>query len=83
MHGTPRGRSRSLRLIGIVVGLAVGLAALVAAAATQSGEAAPAKASPKFSDAVAFDTSKPVRSLPKKGTAQAESRSARQQRHRA
>ena len=44
MHGTPRGRSRRLRLIGIVIGLALGLAALVAAAATQTGSAAAGKA---------------------------------------
>ena len=83
MQGTPRGRTRSLQLIGIVVGLALGLAALVAATATQSGEAAPAKASPKFSDAVAFDVEARPVAAEEGHRSQAESRSARQQRHRA
>jgi hypothetical protein len=69
MHGTPRASSRRLRLLGIAVVLAAGLAVLVAAGATQTGSAAATKRGPTFGNAVAFDTSKPVRDLPTTGRA--------------
>jgi hypothetical protein len=64
MHDTPNRGSRSLRLL---VPAAL-IAALVApAGATQAASAAkaPAKLKPKFTNAAAFDTSKPLRELAK------------------
>jgi hypothetical protein len=67
----PASEGSRLRLLGAVVAIAV-LAGVVAATATQSGSAAAAKAKPKFSEAVAFDTSKAVRDLPTTGKAPSE-----------
>ena len=50
-----------MRLFVVLVGVAA-LAAVVAASATQAGPAV-AKAKPKFSEAKAFDVSKPLREI--------------------
>src|SRR6266516_3868425 len=67
MHGTKRARSRTLQL-GMLVLLVAGMSAVSAAGGTQAGLAATAKAKPKFSHAVAFDTSKPLRDLAQTAT---------------
>jgi hypothetical protein len=57
-----------IRTAAIVIGVAGSLAAALAAT-TQTGSASAGKAGPKFSNAVAFDVSKPVRDLQKTGKA--------------
>jgi hypothetical protein len=61
MHGNPRGRRLWL---GLAVALAALATAVAAAAATQASSAA-GKSGPKFSEAKAFDTSKPLKELAK------------------
>jgi hypothetical protein len=65
MYGTSGVRRRRLGPLGVVVFMAALVTAVVAAGATQAGSAAPRKYEPKFSKAVAFDTSKPLRDLAK------------------
>jgi hypothetical protein len=73
MHETPRRRLRRRSLVGVGV-VAAGL--LTAVAATPAGTA-PAAHSPKFSRAVAFDTSKPLRELAKTAKTAARDKDAR------
>ena len=65
MYGTSGVRRRRLGLLGVVVLVAALVTAVVAASAIQAGSAAPSTYQPKFSKAVAFDTSKPLRELAK------------------
>src|SRR6266511_2165911 len=67
MDGTPRRRLRLRALFGAGV---LSTALLTAVGATHAGSA-PAKHDPLFTEAVAFDTSKPLRELAKAATASA------------
>jgi len=67
MDGTPRRRLRLRALFGAGV---LSTALLIAVGATPAGSA-PAKHDPLFTEAVAFDTSKPLRELAKAATASA------------
>jgi hypothetical protein len=67
MDGTPRRRLRLRALFGAGV---LSTALLMAVGATPAGSA-PAKHDPVFTEAVAFDTSKPLRELAKAATASA------------
>jgi hypothetical protein len=67
MDGTPR---RRLRLRALLAAGVLSTALLLAVGATPAGSA-PAKPDPKFTEAVAFDTSKPLRELAKAATASA------------
>lgn len=71
MRGTPRLVRRCFGLLGAALVLAAVTTAFGAAAATQSGAAAQ-KRGPTFSEAVAFDVSKPLRELAKTAQADAE-----------
>lgn len=68
MSRTQRGRRIPRVRSGVVLLVAV-LATTVAVSATQAGSTAATKAQPKFSDAKAFDVSKPLRELAKGRTA--------------
>ena len=67
MDGTPR---RRLRLRALLAAGVLSTALLMAVGATPAGSA-PAKHDPQFTEAVAFDTSKPLRELAKAATASA------------
>ena len=67
MEGTPR---RRLRLRALLAAGVLSTALLMAVGATPAGSA-PAKPDPQFTEAVAFDTSKPLRELAKAATASA------------
>ena len=67
MDGTPR---RRLRLRALLAAGVLSTALLLAVGATPAGSA-PATPDPQFTEAVAFDTSKPLRELAKAATASA------------
>jgi hypothetical protein len=73
MHGTPLRKVRTLRLFGV----GALLAALLTAVGAPQAVSAPAKAEPKFTEAVAYDVSKPLRVLAKTEKASARDRTAR------
>jgi hypothetical protein len=64
MHTTSRGGLRTRRLLGLAVVLGAVLVAAVTAGATQAGPATSMRG-PEFTEAVAFDTSKPLRDIAK------------------
>jgi hypothetical protein len=73
MHGTPPRKVRTLRLFGVGALLAAVLTAVGATHAVSG----PAKTGPKFTEAVAYDVSKPLRVLAKTEKASARDRTAR------
>jgi hypothetical protein len=74
MNGSPR---RTLGLLSLFGAGALLTALLMGAGATQAGSAPASQPGPKFSEAVAFDVSKPLRVLAKTETASARDRTVR------
>jgi hypothetical protein len=73
MHGTPARKVRTLRLFGV----GALLAGVLTAVGAPQAVSAPAKAEPKFTEAVAYDVSKPLRVLATTEKASARDRTAR------